>query len=78
MNIFNALKKPRIPLVFMIYWTIMTWALTPTAIRLYGAIGFAYVQLFLSCSCIVVIAVAQRQLQISIFEKEKVNKVSLQ
>ncbi len=67
MNIFNALKKPRIPLAFMAYWTVMTWLLTPMSVRTYGAIGFAYVQIFLSSSFVLVIAVAQRYLRLNFF-----------
>lgn len=68
MNIFNALKKPKIPLMFMVYWTVMTWILTPIAIRTMGPIGFVYVQVFLSSTCFVVIAVARRYLQIDLLK----------
>lgn len=68
MNVFNALKKPRVPLAFMAYWTITTWILTPIAVKSFGAIGFAYVQVFLSSSFIAVIAIAQRYLQLDFFK----------
>jgi hypothetical protein len=54
--------------MFMVYWTAMTWILTPIAIRMMGAIGFVYVQVFLSSTCFVVMAVAHRYLQIDLLK----------
>lgn len=70
MNIFNALKKPRIPLYFMIYWTAMTWFLTPPAIGQFGAIGFAYVQIFLSLSFFVAMWQAQKTFGLELFDMQ--------
>jgi hypothetical protein len=52
----------------MAYWTVTTWILTPIAVKSFGAIGFAYVQVFLSSSFIAVIAIAQRYLQLDFFK----------
>ncbi len=67
MNIFNALKKPKIPLYFMSFWTIATWVFTPWFIQMYGPIGFAYVQLLLSCSFVVVVYYAHTRLHLRLF-----------
>ncbi len=67
MNIFNALKKPRIPLYFMTFWTIATWVLTPWFIRMYGPIGFAYVQLMLSSTFVAVVYYAHTTLHLKFF-----------
>ncbi|HNS95244.1 MAG TPA: oligosaccharide flippase family protein [Candidatus Woesebacteria bacterium] len=67
MNVFNALKKPKIPLVFMVFWTVATWVLTPWFIRMYGPIGFAYVQLALSSSFVLVMYYAHKSLGLNFF-----------
>lgn len=64
MNIFNALKKPKVPFSFMIFWTASTWILTPWFIHQYGPIGFAYVQLILSCSFVAVIFYSRKFLDL--------------
>ncbi len=64
MNIFNALKKPKVPFYFMIFWTASTWILTPWFIHQYGPIGFAYVQLILSCSFVAVIFYSRKFLDL--------------
>jgi O-antigen/teichoic acid export membrane protein len=65
-NIFNALKKPKVPFYFMIFWTASTWILTPWFIRQFGPIGFAYVQLLLSCSFIAVMYFSRKLLHLKL------------
>ncbi len=60
MNVFNALKRPKVPFIFMIAWTVATWVFTPWFTRTFGPIGFAYVQLILSSSFILVMYSARR------------------
>ncbi len=67
MNIFNALNKPKVPFYFMIFWTASTWILTPWFIRQFGPIGFAYVQLLLSCSFIAVMYYSRKFLHLKFF-----------
>jgi len=67
MNIFNALKKPKVPFYFMIFWTTSTWLLTPWFIREFGPIGFAYVQLLLSCSFVAVMYYSRKFLHLNLF-----------
>jgi O-antigen/teichoic acid export membrane protein len=67
MNIFNALKKPKVPFYFMVFWTVSTWILTPWFIRQFGPIGFAYVQLLLSCSFIAVMYYSRKFLNLNFF-----------
>lgn len=74
MNIFNALKKPKIPLYFMTFWTITTWILTPWFIRVHGPIGFAYVQLLLSCSFVLVVYYAHTTLHLKLFGIRQFNE----
>lgn len=68
LNVFNALKKPKIPLAFMTFWTASTWILSPPAISMFGPIGFAYVQLALSSSFILILVLTKHQLNIDIFD----------
>lgn len=67
MNIFNALNKPKVPFYFMVFWTASTWILTPWFIREFGPIGFAYVQLLLSCSFVAVIYYSRKFLHLNLF-----------
>jgi hypothetical protein len=48
----------------MIFWTASTWILTPWFIHQYGPIGFAYVQLILSCSFVAVIFYSRKFLDL--------------
>lgn len=72
MNIFNALKKPGIPFIFMIFWTCATWVLTPWFITRFGPVGFAWVQLMLSSTFIVVVFVAGKHLRLDLFQIHEV------
>lgn len=67
LNVFNALKKPKVPLSFMVFWTVMTWALSPIAVKTYGPIGFAYTQLALSTTFIPILLLMKHILKIEIF-----------
>jgi len=72
MNIFNALKKPKVPLYFMIFWTASTWLLTPWFISRFGPIGFAWVQLILSCTFVAVVYYSNRLLKLRLFAWKEV------
>ncbi|MFO0703174.1 MAG: oligosaccharide flippase family protein [Patescibacteria group bacterium] len=68
LNVFNALKKPKIPLMFMIIWTTTTWILTPIFTANFGPIGFAYTQIILSSTFILILILTKTQLGIEIFD----------
>lgn len=68
LNVFNALKKPLVPLSFMIFWTIASWVLTPVLTLYYGPIGFAYTQLILSSTFVLILYLTQRVLGIQILD----------
>ncbi|MEK9179762.1 MAG: oligosaccharide flippase family protein [Patescibacteria group bacterium] len=59
-NLFNALGKASLSLVFMIVWTVLTWVLTPLLTLRFGIMGFALTQVILSATCFVVMWQARR------------------
>jgi len=59
-NLFNALGRVKISFMFMVFWTVCTWILTPTLSKLYGMFGFPIVQVFLSLTSLLVLSKAKR------------------
>lgn len=59
-NLFYALGKVKTSLAFMIYWTTMTWVLTPFLTKMYGSYGFPLTQIFLSLTFIAVVYKAKQ------------------
>jgi O-antigen/teichoic acid export membrane protein len=74
LNVFNALKKPSVPLYFMIFWTTTTWLATPPFIERYGAIGFAYIQVALSSTFVIILFMTKYILKIDVFDFGEVYK----
>ncbi|OGK59551.1 hypothetical protein A3H84_03220 [Candidatus Roizmanbacteria bacterium RIFCSPLOWO2_02_FULL_40_13] len=60
MNLFNALGKVKITFSFMIFFTVLTWVLTPFLTKNLGLLGFPIAHLIVSISFISVLLVAQR------------------
>jgi len=58
-NLINSLGKAKIPFIFMLVWTIMTWILTPILTHFYGYYGFPITVMIISLSSVVVIKKAQ-------------------
>lgn len=61
MNLFNALGKVKISFSFMLFWTVITWLLTPLFIKLFGLYGFPLNQLILSLTFAVVLYIAKKE-----------------
>ncbi len=59
-NLFNALGKAKISLIFMIFWTTLTWLLTTTLTKYFGYIGFPMTQVILSSTFILVVWQAKK------------------
>lgn len=59
MNLFNALGKVKITFSFMLFWTVLTWILTPILIRSFHIYGFGLAHLIVSFSGIFVIMKAK-------------------
>jgi len=66
-NLINSLGKAKIPFVFMLAWTIMTWILTPVLTHLFGNYGFPITVMIVSVSSILVIKKAQEYVPFHIF-----------
>lgn len=75
-NLFNALGKVKLSLVFMTLWTVTTWILTPLFTRMYGIYGFPFTQLILSSTFGVVILVAKRQVSFHFFRSTYASLIS--
>ncbi len=65
-NVLNAVGKIKVTLYLMIFWTILTWAMTPLAIMWYGFNGFAGVSALISLSIVIVVIVTKKQIEFSI------------
>lgn len=59
-NMFNALGKVKISLLFMLFWTTATWMLIVPATKILGYYGFPLTTLLLSSSFIVVLYKAKK------------------
>ncbi len=54
-NALNAIGKIKLTLNFMIFWTVITWVLTPLFITWYGFNGFAAASVLISMSIVIVV-----------------------
>lgn len=59
-NALNAIGKIKITLYFMIFWTIITWILTPVAIYFYGFNGVSIAASIIAISSIAVLYIAKK------------------
>ena len=64
-NFLNAIGKVKITLYFMIFWTALTWVLTPISIVAFGFNGFAAASFVISISSILVYLIAKRYVAFS-------------
>jgi O-antigen/teichoic acid export membrane protein len=64
-NFFNSLGKVKISFYFMIFWTTLTWILTPILIKIFDIYGFPLTLLFLSLSFIFVIKMVKKIIDFS-------------
>ena len=66
-NLINSLGKAKIPFIFMLAWTIITWILTPLLTHYYGYYGFPLTVMIVSLSSVLVIRKAQEFIPFQIF-----------
>ena len=64
-NFLNAIGKVKVTLIFMVFWTILTWILTPLLISIYGYNGFAISSFVISITSIGVFIAARRYVDFS-------------
>ncbi|OGH16025.1 MAG: hypothetical protein A3C30_00795 [Candidatus Levybacteria bacterium RIFCSPHIGHO2_02_FULL_40_18] len=64
-NFLNAIGKVKITLYFMVFWTALTWVLTPLSIFTFGFNGFAASSFIISVSSVLVYLIAKRYVSFS-------------
>lgn len=64
-NFLNAIGKVKITLYLMIFWTLLTWILTPIAIYLLGFNGVAIASFLVSVSTLITLLAVRKYLQFS-------------
>ncbi|MDP2672833.1 MAG: polysaccharide biosynthesis C-terminal domain-containing protein, partial [Nanoarchaeota archaeon] len=59
-NALNAIGKIKITLYLMVFWTVLTWGLTPLFIFLFGFNGFAMASALISLSVVLVVYIVKK------------------
>lgn len=65
-NVLNAIGKIKVTLYLMIFWTILTWILTPLLILRFGFNGFALSSAIISLTVVLVIYLTKKYIAFSI------------
>lgn len=65
-NALNAIGKIKISLYLMVFWTVVTWVLTPFTISVYGFNGVAVASAIISLSIFGVVIIAKRFINFSV------------
>ncbi len=66
-NLINSLGKAKIPFMFMLSWTIITWIFTPLLTHFFGYYGFPVTVMIISLSSVLVVKKAQEFVPFHIF-----------
>ncbi len=64
-NFLNAIGKVRITLYLMIFWTTITWILTPLFIKVFGFVGVSLASFLVSVSTLIVLVFVRRYVRFS-------------
>ena len=67
-NVLNAVGKIKITLRLMIFWTVVTWGLTPVLVYFYGFIGVGIASFVISFTSVITIFLVRRSYPIQVFE----------
>lgn len=59
-NFLNGIGRVKVSFYFMVFWTALTWILTPAFIHYYGYIGFPVTLVILSSTFVIVIAITKK------------------
>ncbi len=70
-NIFNAIGKVKISFNLMLFWTIITWLLTPTLTKIFDIFGFPLTHLIISFTFFLVVSLAKKYFSFSFFSSIK-------
>lgn len=66
-NTLNATGHIKTTLKLMVFWTILTWLLTPLLVYMYGFIGVAIASFIISFTSVITIILVKRMLDINLF-----------
>lgn len=66
-NLINSLGKAKIPFIFMLIWTVVTWIATPLLTHYFGYYGFPITVMIISLTSIFVVKKAQEFVPFRIF-----------
>lgn len=75
-NALNAIGKIKITLYLMVFWTILTWILTPLLIVLLGFNGVAIASSIVSASVVVVVIIVKKYINFNIVSSVTVPAIS--
>jgi O-antigen/teichoic acid export membrane protein len=67
-NALNAIGHIKTTLKLMVFWTIITWVLTPTLVYFYGFIGVALASLIISSTSVITVVLIKRILTIKVMD----------
>jgi len=67
-NVLNAIGKIKITLYLMIFWTVLTWVLTPLAIVYMGFNGVAVASALISASVVLVVYFVKRYIKFNLLK----------
>lgn len=67
-NMLNAIGKVRLTLYFMVFWTALTWILTPLCIYLFGYPGVAIASAIVAASGLLALFVVKRHMSFSFID----------
>lgn len=66
-NLFNAVKRVRLSLIFMVIWTVLTWVLIPPAIAFFGYNAIAPIFFTINLTFVFVVHKAEEIVKFSLF-----------
>ncbi|MCL4417364.1 MAG: oligosaccharide flippase family protein [Patescibacteria group bacterium] len=67
-NALNAIGKIRITLYLMIFWTVVTWVITPLFIALFGFNGVSIASFIIAFSVVIVVYIAKKYINFRVSE----------
>lgn len=67
-NVLNAVGKIRLTLKLMIFWTVLTWVLTPVLVSIYGFTGVALASFLISFTSVITVVLVKRFIEVKVLE----------
>lgn len=67
-NVLNAVGKIRLTLKLMIFWTVLTWVLTPVLVSVYGFTGVALASFLISFTSVITVVLVKRFIEVKVLE----------